>query len=270
MNTTEAGALRKARPDENLTCSDLLDTLSEHTHNYPRMKTVLITGANRGLGLEFAKQYQSDNWNVIACCRNPEAATELSKLDLAIEKLDLADLHSIDSFANSLGRLPIDLLINNAAIHDRSAEEGFRGIETDRWVEGFKTNSIAPVLLAKALIPNLQAAENPVAATMGSQAGCVTLYDTGGLYLYRTSKAAAHSAAVILANDLKSYNIPYVCIRPGHTKTDMGGGAAVYETDDSVRLMRHVLENVNMNQTGQFLDRTGDLIPWNMEEDLNV
>lgn len=234
------------------------------------MKTVLITGANRGLGLEFAKQYQSDNWKVIACCRNPESANELAKLDVSVHKLDLADLHSIDAFADSIEDQPVDLLINNAAIHDRSAEEGFGGIETDRWVEGFKTNAIAPVLLTKALLPNLEAAEHPVAVTMGSQAGCVTLYDTGGLYLYRTSKAAAHSAAVILANDLKPYNIPYVCIRPGHTKTDMGGSAAVYEIDDSVRLMRQVLENVNMSQTGQFLDRTGELIPWNMEEDLNV
>lgn len=234
------------------------------------MKTVLITGANRGLGLEFAKQYQEENWKVIACCRNPEAANELAQLDVGIRKLDVSDLDSINPFANSLEGQPIDLLINNAAIHDHSIEPGFEGIETERWVEGFKTNAIAPVLLTQALLPNLQASENPVAATMGSQAGCLTLYDTGGLYLYRTSKAAAHSAAVILANDLKPHNIPYVCIRPGHTKTDMGRASAVYEIDDSVRLMRQVLAKVDMSQTGQFLDRTGSLIPWNMEKDLNV
>ncbi len=247
-----------------------LSVFRSHAQDYPFMKTVLITGANRGLGLEFAKQYKADNWNVIACCRNPDSASELAKLDVSIHKLDLADLDSIDSFAVSIEDKPIDLLINNAAIHDRNTQEGFDGIETDRWVEGFKTNAIAPVLLTRSLIPNLKAADKPVATTMGSQAGCLTLYDTGGLYLYRTSKAAAHSASVILANDLKPYNIPYVCIRPGHTKTDMGGSAAVYETDDSVRLMRRVLENVNMSHTGQFLDRTGELIPWNMKEDLNI
>lgn len=234
------------------------------------MKTVLITGANRGLGLEFAKQYHAANWKVIACCRNPDAAAELARLEVSIHKLDLSDLDSIDPFAHSLEGQPVDLLINNAGIHDRNVEPGFAGIEKERWVEGCKTNVIAPVLLTKALLPNLQAAKNPVGATIGSQAGCLTLYDTGGLYLYRTSKAAAHSASVVLANDLKPYNIPYICIRPGHTKTDMGGPDAVYEIDESVRLMRQVFENVNMNQTGQFLDRTGELIPWNMEKDLNV
>ena len=124
------------------------------------MKTVLITGANRGLGLEFTKQYQADNWKVIACCRNPEAATELAQLDVGIHKLDVSDLDSISPFANSLERRPIDLLINNAAIHDHSTEAGFVGIETERWVEGFKTNAIAPVLLTKALLPNLQASKN--------------------------------------------------------------------------------------------------------------
>jgi len=161
-------------------------------------------------------------------------------------------------------------LINNAGIHDRSTEEGFSGIETERWVEGFKVNAIAPVLLTRALIDNLSAAKNPVAATVGSQAGCLTLYDTGGLYLYRTSKAAAHSAAVIMANDLKQFGIPYVCLRPGHTKTDMGGSDAPYEIDESVRMMRNVLDQVDMSQTGCFLDRTGALILRRMEKELNV
>ena len=119
------------------------------------MKTVLITGANRGLGLEFARQYKAENWKVIACCRNPETATELAKADVSIRKLDLLDFEAINNFAQSLDGVPIDLLINNAAIIDRSKVEGILEIETDRWVEGFKVNSIAPVLLTKALLGNL-------------------------------------------------------------------------------------------------------------------
>jgi len=234
------------------------------------MKTVLVTGANRGLGLEFAKQYYEEGWRVIACCRNPEGATELGRFGVTVRKLDLCHFEAIDAFADSLEGGPIDLLINNAGIHDRSKAEGFSGIETDRWVDGFKVNAMAPVLLTRALIDNLSAAENPVAATMGSQAGCLTLYDSGGLYLYRTSKAAAHSAAVALSHDLKGKGIPYVCLRPGHTKTDMGGGDAPYEIEDSVRLMRKVLAEVDLSQTGCFLDRTGERISWCMEEDLNV
>ncbi len=234
------------------------------------MKTVLITGANRGLGLEFARQYRADGCKVIACCRNPDDASELLESGVSVVQMDLRDFEAIDSFADSLKGEPIDLLINNAGIHDRSKKEGFAGIETDRWVDGFKVNSMAPVLLTRALIDNLSASKNPVAATIGSQAGCLTLYDKGGLYLYRTSKAAAHSAAVILSIDLKAWGIPYVCLRPGHTKTDMGGSDAPYEIDESVRMMRNVLDHVDMSLTGCFIDRTGELISWNMEKDLNV
>ncbi len=234
------------------------------------MKTVLITGANRGLGLEFAKQYFADGWKVIASCRNPNDATELLASGVSVVQLDLLDFGAIDSFANLLKGETIDLLINNAGLHDRSIEEGFSGIETERWVEGFKVNAMAPVLLTRALIENLSASKKPVVATIGSQAGCLTLYDSGGLYLYRTSKAAAHSAAVILSKDLKAWGIPCVCLRPGHTKTDMGGSDAPYEIDESVRMMRNVLDQVDMSLTGSFIDRTGELIPWNMEKDLNV
>ena len=221
------------------------------------------------MGLEFASQYKAENWKVIDCWRNPETATELAKADVSIRKLDLLDFGEFNNFAQSLDGVPIDLLINNAAIIDRSKGEGLSEIETDRWVEGFKVNSIAPVLLTKALLGNLACADKPVAATIGSEQGCLTLYDTGGIYIYRTSKAAAHSAAVILANDLKELGIPYVCLRPGHTKTDMGGSQAIYEIEDSMRLVRDVLTQVDMSQTGCFLDRSGAVIPWSMGKSLN-
>ena len=221
------------------------------------------------MGLEFARQYKTENWKVIACCRNPETATELAKADVSIRKLELLDFGEFNNFAQSLDGVPIDLLINNAAIIDRSKGEGLSEIETDRWVEGFKVNSIAPVFLSKALLENLACVDKPVAATIGSEQGCLTLYDTGGIYIYRTSKAAAHSPAVILANDLKELGIPYVCLRPGHTKTDMGGSQAIYEIEDSVSLMRDVLTQVDVSQTGCFLDRSGAVIPWSMGKSLN-
>lgn len=233
------------------------------------MKTVIITGANRGLGLEFAKQYQADDWNVIACCRNPDAATELVSLNVSIRPLDMLDSKAIENFANSLGAEAVDLLINNAAVKDENAAEGFSGIQKDHWVDGFKVNVMGPVLMTKALIENLSASENPVASTIGSQQGCLQTYEGGGLYLYRTTKAAAHAAAVLLAKDLKERQIPYVCLRPGHTKTDMGGSHAPYEIDDSVSLMRAVLSIVDMEQTGCFIDRSGALIPWSLDKDLN-
>lgn len=233
------------------------------------MPTVVITGANRGLGLEFARQYQAEGWNVFACCRNPDAAEELKKLGVSVCALDLIDTGAIEAFARSIQKEPVDLLINNAGVNDVSKSEGFSGIEKDRWLDAFKVNVMAPVLLTIALIENLTASKNPVASVIGSQQGCLETYEGGGYYLYRTTKAAAHAAAVILATDLKERKIPYVCLRPGHTKTDMGGEDAPYEIEDSVRLMREVLADATMEQTGQFIDRSGALIPWSLNQDLN-
>lgn len=233
------------------------------------MQTVVITGANRGLGLEFARQYTADGWNVIACCRNPEAATTLSELGVSVRKLDLLDFQAIEDFGKSIAGETVDLLINNAAVKDSVEIEGFSGIEEKRWVEAFKVNVMAPVLMTKALIENLSAAENPVAAVIGSQQGCLQTYEGGGIYTYRTTKAATHAAAVILATDLRERNIPYVCLRPGHTKTEMGGSDAPYEIDDSISLLRKVLAKVDMSQSGCFIDRSGALIPWSLDKDLN-
>ena len=233
------------------------------------MPTVVITGANRGLGLEFARQYQAEGWKVFAGCRNPDAAEELQKLGVSVCSLDLVDSGAIEAFARSIHQEPVDLLINNAGVNDVSKSEGFSGIEENRWLDTFKVNVMAPVLLTIALIENLAASKSPVASVIGSQQGCLETYEGGGYYLYRTTKAAAHAAAVILATDLKERKIPYVCLRPGHTKTDMGGADAPYEIEDSVRLMRDVLANATMEQSGQFLDRSGALIPWNLDKDLN-
>ncbi len=233
------------------------------------MPTVVITGANRGLGLEFARQYQAEGWKVFACCRKPDAAEELQKLEVSVCPLDLVDPGAIEAFARSIHQEPVDLLINNAGVNDVSKSEGFSGIEEDRWMDAFKVNVMAPVLLTIALIENLAASKNPVASVIGSQQGCLETYEGGGYYLYRTTKAAAHAAAVILATDLKERKIPYVCLRPGHTKTDMGGEDAPYEIEDSVRLMREVFANSTMDHTGKFVDRSGALIPWSLNQDLN-
>ncbi len=233
------------------------------------MPTVIITGANRGLGLEFARQYSSEGWKVYACCRTPDKAEELQKLEVSVCRLDLVDSGAIDRFAKSLHAETIDLLINNAGLNDVSKSEGFSGIEEARWLDAFKVNVMAPVLLTIALMENLAASKHPVASVIGSQQGCLETYEGGGYYLYRTTKAATHAAAVILATDLKEKNIPYVCLRPGHTKTDMGGKDAPYEIEDSVRLMRDVLAHATMEHTGQFVDRSGALIPWSLNKDLN-
>lgn len=232
------------------------------------MPTVVITGANRGLGLEFAKQYQGEGWKVIAACRNPDGAALLRSLGVSVFQLDLNSLDSIEAFGASLEGEPVDLLINNAAVHDRVTEPGFSSIDPELWMDAFKANVMGPTLVTQALLTNLRAAPSAVAATIGSQQGCLNTYEEGGVYAYRTTKAAAHAAVAIMALDLREYGIPYVCLRPGHTKTDMGGETAPYEIDDSVSCMRQVLATVDLGQSGHFIDRSGTLIPWSLEEDL--
>ena len=205
----------------------------------------------------------------MACCRNPNEATELNELGASVYALDFLDSEPIDRFVSSLKGEPVDLLINNAGVNDFTKEEGFAGINEDRWLDAFTVNVMSPVLLTIALIENLTLSANPVASVIGSQQGCLETYEGGGYYLYRTTKAAAHAAAVILATDLKERKIPYLCLRPGHTKTDMGGPEAPYEIDDSVRLMRQVLADATMEQSGKFIDRSGSLIPWSLSQDLN-
>lgn len=232
------------------------------------MPTVFITGANRGLGLEFAKQYAADNWSVIATCRNPSKADALHSLGVEVQKLDVSDPAAIEAIKGEMEGRVIDLLINNAGVHGKDAESLFP-VEPEDWIQAFKINAMAPVYLTYALMDNLAVAEKPIALTMGSQAGILSLYKKGGLYLYRTTKAAAHAAGVLLANDCKEKGIIYLVVRPGRTKTDMAGDDAPFEVDDTIKCLRQVISNATMDLAGKFVDRSGEILPWLMEKNAN-
>ena len=233
------------------------------------MPTVIITGANRGLGLEFARQYAQKDWRVIACCRNPMLATELQFLNVEVHELDVSKPEAIETFSESLKNQVVDILINNAGVHDSLDHKTLKVISTKRWEDGFKVNVMAPVLLTSALIENLALSQRPVAVTIGSQEGCINMYKDGGLYLYRTTKAGAHVASVLLANDLRERGIAYLCLRPGRTATDMGGSDAPYPIDDTITHLIKVIGDANMDLSGKFIDRSGEEIPWSLSKDLN-
>ncbi len=232
------------------------------------MPTVFITGANRGLGLEFAKQYAAEGWEVIATCRNPNTADQLKSLPLEVRELDVSDPNTIESMKEALRDRAIDVLINNAGVHGKDVE-GIFPVESEEWIQAFKINVMAPVYLTYALMDNLAAAEKPIALTMGSQGGILSLYNKGGLYLYRTTKAAAHAAGVCLAHDCKEKGIIYLIVRPGRTKTDMAGSDAPYDVDDTILCLRNVIANASMDQSGKFIDRSGEVLPWLMEKNAN-
>lgn len=231
------------------------------------MSTLLITGANRGLGLEFVKQYAAEGWNVLACCRNPAEATELQRIAdaspgrVTLYALDVAELGMIDTLAQQLRGTPIDLLINNAGIYpDRQG--GFGSTDYDAWILAFIVNTMAPLKMAEAFISNLELGQGKTIATVGSKMGSVADNTSGGAYLYRSSKSAANSVVKSLAHDLARRGIRAVILHPGWVKTDMGGPSALIDAKTSIAGMRRTLEQLTDADSGCFLGFDGTHIPW--------
>lgn len=228
------------------------------------MPTVIITGANRGLGLEFARQYTADGWRVIATVRNPDQATELRTVPgVTIHRLDVGDPGDITAFAAGLGDGAVDLLINNAGIMGPPPARQNRDVlDTDGWQETLRINGLAPVLVTLALAGHLARAARPVVATVSSQLGSIASNTTSGYYAYRMSKAAVNMGMRNLALDLADRQIAVVILHPGWVQTDMGGPQAPLTPSESVGGMRQVISGIDMSRTGQFLDYSGAPVAW--------
>jgi NAD(P)-dependent dehydrogenase (short-subunit alcohol dehydrogenase family) len=225
------------------------------------MTTVLITGANRGIGLEFARQYSQLGAEVIATCRRADAAGELIGLDVEIMPLDVSSKASCEVLAQMVARRRIDILINNAGSMGTSEHTALNAAIAE-WTDVFMTNVLGPAMLTRALLPNLKMSDRPIGATIGSQAGIHERMNSADLAIYRSTKAAAHAVTISLGHALKDQGVIYVSLRPGRTKTDMTGDSGIYEVEESVRLLRGVLENVTLDQAGLFLDRSGAVYPY--------
>ncbi|MDP1658524.1 MAG: SDR family oxidoreductase, partial [Methylotenera sp.] len=168
---------------------------------------VLITGANRGIGLEFTKQCAQDGWNVIACCRNPQSAVALQALanthpNIRIFSLDVADFAKIDALALQLQNESIDVLINNAGVYPDSS---LGAADTDEWLAAFKINSIAPLKMASAFTSHIAKSSLKKIATLSSKMGSLDDNTSGGSYIYRSTKTAVNMVMKSLSIDLKPY-----------------------------------------------------------------
>ncbi|MEO5375253.1 MAG: SDR family oxidoreductase [Alphaproteobacteria bacterium] len=225
------------------------------------MGTVLITGANRGIGLEFAKQYAADGWQVIATCRSPDQSRELAALKVEVEPLDVADDSSMRALAGRLAGRPIDLLVNNAGVYGRG-DQTLGRLDVDEWLTVLRVDAIAPIRLAELLMENLAATPRPVIANITSKMGSIADNASGGTYLYRSAKAALNAASVSLALDLKGRRIIVVVLHPGWVKTDMGGPHALISPTRSVNGMRSVIAGLSSADSGRFLAYDGASVPW--------
>lgn len=231
------------------------------------MATILITGANRGLGLEFTQQYAQDGWTVFACCREPEKATALEKLakecpNVLVFPLDLADLAQIDQLAIQLDGVAIDVLLNNAGIYGDSAGHGFGNLDYEQWSKNMMVNVFAPVKMTEAFLPHLQNGKQKTVVAMSSLMGSLADNGSGGSILYRSSKAALNAAMKSVAIDNRAKEVAVLILHPGWVKTDMGGSNAPLEIPESVQKMRDTIANFTLVQSGEFLRYDGTSLPW--------
>jgi NAD(P)-dependent dehydrogenase (short-subunit alcohol dehydrogenase family) len=230
------------------------------------MPTVLITGANRGLGIEFCRQFAKANWTVIACCRTPDSATELRRLcehtTLQIEELDVSNFEQINTLSNKLSDLKIDVLINNAGIYQDTKQTSFGSLDYKAWAHSLQVNMIAPVKLAEAFFHQIIHSDKRLIVNISSLMGSIADNSSGGSLLYRSSKAALNAAMKSLSIDLKHHTIGILTLHPGWVLTDMGGANALITATESVTGMRQVIESFSLTQTGCFVRYDGKPMPW--------
>ena len=224
----------------------------------------LITGANRGIGLEFTKQYAADGWKVLACCREPQSAIALQALasansNIEILALDVANFKQIDALALQLKDKAIDVLINNAGVYPHSS---FGDTNYDDWAEAFKINTMASLKMAEAFVRHITRSQLKKVATLSSKMGSIDDNGSGESYSYRASKTAVNMVMKSLSIDLKPYGISVVTLHPGWVQTDMGGENALVSTTTSVAGLRTVIENLNIASTGKFIAYDGEEIAW--------
>ena len=225
------------------------------------MSNILIIGANRGLGLEFAKQYGELGHHVFATTRDKSKSDQLvATANTTVLKLDLNEDKSIDRFIDEMSSIKIDILIHNSGIfRDEQLSED---LKIDAWMNEMRINAITPIIVARKLKPNVLAGEDKKIIFISSQMGSIDDNYSGRFYFYRSSKSALNSAAKSLAIDWKDKNISVLMLHPGWVKTDMGGKSAKLEIPDSIQRMIQVISDLNLETSGSFVNYEGNKLEW--------
>jgi len=236
------------------------------------MPTVLVTGANRGLGYEHVKQYAQKGWKVIACARNPEKATELENLkdkyddNFIIEQLEVIDHPRIEELAEKYSNTSIDILINNAGTTGPLGVPGamdyqkIDSMDYEIWRDILEVNLISPFKVATAFHDHIAQSEKKLLIMMSSDLGSVEQNTFGGFYSYRASKAALNIISKGMSVDWQDLTV--IALAPGWCKTYLGGEEAEIHPDESVENQQAMFEKIISNNSGMFLDRFGKEVPW--------
>ena len=232
------------------------------------MSTVVITGANRGLGLELSRVYAGRGDRVIAGCRNPGTADELARLTEHVHALDIGDEQSIAGFIAAIGEQPVDIVVNNAGIDARNlgAADSERDVllQTPQQLMGqIEVNAVGPWLLSRGLLPHLRRSDRPRIVNVTSQIGSMEVSQRIGRDVgYAVSKAALNMITIKLAVRLREEGIIAVLIHPGFLRTDMGGSAATMEPAEAAREIVGTIDGLSIADTGSFRRWDGTVHPW--------
>lgn len=226
--------------------------------------TAFITGANRGLGLEFTRQYAAEGWRVLATCRDLVHAKELQHLAQYADNIDLLQLDvtnpiQLQQLSEKFANQPIDLLVNNAGTCQK---DDLASVNNETMKQTFSTNALAPLNLSKILCHSIALSHLKTIVAISSKMGSTNDNHSGEYYSYRTSKSALNMLMKNLAIDLKPQNIKVFIFHPGWVKTDMGGPNASISAEDSVAHMRQVLSRLKDHDSGSFHDYQGNIVPW--------
>ena len=234
------------------------------------MSCVFFTGANRGIGLEFVRQYAADGWRVIATCRDLDSAADLARIAeesdgrVARHSLDVTDASSVAAVAEALASASIDVLINNAGMgfptkppHDR-----FGNTDYARWKETLDVNVLGVMRVAEALAEQVARSERKLMVTVSSGLGSITNASADGETVYRTSKAAVNMLTKMIAGYVADRGITAAAIGPGWVRTDMGGPNATFGVEEAVSRVRNVIEGLTPADSGRYFDNQGQPIPW--------
>lgn len=232
------------------------------------MPSILITGSNRGLGLEWTRQYARLDWQVYATCRNPDEADDLIQLkhdypNIELHRLDVTHPDEISALAETLQDQAIDILLNNAGVYlEKFKHSTLAYADYPKWEETFRVNCLGAVRITEAFSNHVARSEKRLVVAVTSHMGSIAEIESPGSYAYRSSKAALNAAMKGVSLELQQQNMGVLLLHPGWVKTRMGGPGALITTTESVDGMRAVIESFDLHKSGNFYRFDGSVIPW--------
>ena len=223
--------------------------------------TVLITGANRGIGLALAEKFRDSGYDVIGTARNPEKAGDLNALDVRVEQLDVTDPASVSALAQRLDGLALDIVVNNAGIKGHETRE-LADLDIEKLHLTLDVNSLGPLRVIQALFPNVRAGERKVFANISSMMGSMEMNTWGCCLGYRASKSALNSLTKTLSVNYKDDGMVFVTMHPGYVQTDMNDGQGNITTEQSAEGLFNVISSLTADDNGKYYDWQGKELPW--------